>query len=125
MVQADDYLICLDDRRELNPYYDDHMKHVMRSYAVWYYAYTISKLKIKFLPVIDYFIIVYKPFNFLYKLSGIIMSLTLAVGYAICLMNIAFIAESECSQTTYGKIGRANTTIFLVLASFAVVFAHT
>lgn len=74
---------------------------------------------------IDYFIIVFKPFNFLYKLSGIIMTFTIAVGYAICIMNIAFLAESDCKSTNYWKVGNANTVIFLIFGSFAIVFAHT
>ena len=52
------------------------------------------------------------------------MTCTLAIGYAICLMNIAFIAASDCRDTTYGRVGAVNTIIFLVVGSFATVFAH-
>lgn len=53
------------------------------------------------------------------------MVICLAAGYAICIMNIVFIAESECKTTDYGRLGGANTIIFLVVATFVLVFAHT
>ncbi len=57
-------------------------------------------------------------------MSGILMTLDFAVGYAICFMNIAFISESNCSKTTFGRVGASNTLIFLIVGSFVVVFSH-
>ena len=46
-------------------------------------------------------------------------------GYAICFLNIAFLAEADCTtDTTYGKVGSANTIIFLVVATFVMITAH-
>lgn len=67
----------------------------------------------------------FKPVKIIYDFGGIIMTLILAVGYALCFANIAFIAESKCGiETKYGKIGAANTTIFLILASIIVALTH-
>ena len=56
--------------------------------------------------ILVYFIIVYRPFKFLYKVSGLLMLFTMLVGYAICFMNIAFLSEAHCAtETTYGRMG--------------------
>lgn len=86
------------------------------------YMYDLQKFTIYLFIV--YFIIVFKPFEILYKLSGLLMTFDMLVGYAICFMNIAFIAESSCRDTSFGRVGYANTIIFLVVGSFVVVFAH-
>ena len=98
------------------------MKAVMRTYSCWYYCFALGIFPI--LIFIVYFMIVFKPFNFLYKLSGIMMTFCLLVGYAICFMDLAFITQSNCDGTIYGKVGEANTIIFLVIGSFTIIFAH-
>lgn len=45
-------------------------------------------------------------------------------GYAICILNITFLAQSKCKSTVYYRTGEANTLIFLVISSFVMVFAH-
>lgn len=42
LTAADDYVTCYVKEKLKDDDYDDHMKHVMRSYACWYYAYAIS-----------------------------------------------------------------------------------
>lgn len=53
------------------------------------------------------------------------MLLCMLTGYAICFMNIAFIAESHCgTETTYGRVGQANTLIFLIVGTFVMLTTH-
>lgn len=52
------------------------------------------------------------------------MTLALAAGYAICFTNIAYLAQSRCGGTAYFTITSVNTIIFLVIASFVLVFVH-
>eukprot|EP00347_Sterkiella_histriomuscorum_P003943 403362341 len=115
LTSADDYLTCRNAQiYGDDPNYDDHLRHVMRSYSCWYFGYSVM-----------YFIIVYRPFKFLYKVSGLLMLFTMLVGYAICFMNIAFLSEAHCAtETTYGRMGQANTIIFLVVATFVMVTTH-
>jgi hypothetical protein len=68
--------------------------------------------------------IVFRPFKFLYLINGLLMLIWLLGGYAICFVNIAFLANTKCTKTTYARTGGANTLIFLVIASFVLVFAH-
>lgn len=96
--------------------------HVLRWYACWYYAYTLGNTDL--LILIVYFIIVFRPFRILYKLSGIIMTITLLVGYALCFTNIDLISKSGCSGTSYYNISKANTLIFLVCSTYTILFAH-
>jgi len=68
--------------------------------------------------------ILYKPFNMLYKLSGILMTLLILAGYGICISGIIFTTQSKCKTTTMGKVSVANMVVFLVLASLMLVFSH-
>lgn len=52
------------------------------------------------------------------------MTFVLLVGYAICIMNIVFLAQSKCKNTGYYNMGTTNTVIFLVLGSFAIGISH-
>ena len=72
-----------------------------------------------------YFVILYKPFKYLYKLSGVLMTLLVLAGYGVCVSGIIFTGKSNCKSTTLGKTSIANMVIFLVIASLMMVFAHT
>ena len=74
-------------------------------------------------PVV-YFMILYKPFNLLYKLSGALMTLLVLAGYGICIANIIFTSKSKCKDSTLGKVSVANAVIFLVVASLILVVVH-
>jgi hypothetical protein len=71
-----------------------------------------------------YFMIVYKPFSLLYKLSGALMTGLILAGYGICIANIIFTSKSKCKDSTLGKLSLANAVIFLVIASIVLVFVH-
>jgi hypothetical protein len=71
-----------------------------------------------------YFMIVYKPFSLLYKLSGALMTGLILAGYGICIANIIFTSKSKCKDSTLGKLSLANSVIFLVIASIVLVFVH-
>jgi hypothetical protein len=68
--------------------------------------------------------ILYKPFNLLYKLSGILMTGLVLAGYGICISNIIFTAKSKCKDSALGKLSLANSGIFLAVASVMTVFVH-
>ncbi len=72
-----------------------------------------------------YFVILYKPFKILYKLSGVLMTLLVLAGYGVCISGIIFTSKSNCNQTVFGKTSIANMVIFLVVASLMIVFSHT
>lgn len=75
-------------------------------------------------PFVVYFMIVYKPFNLLYKLSGALMTALVLAGYGICIANIIFTSKSKCKDSTLGKVSVANSVIFLVVASLVLVVVH-
>jgi len=52
------------------------------------------------------------------------MSIVLLGGYAIAIINISFLATSECVDTTYGKILATNIVILFVVGSYMFAFAH-
>jgi hypothetical protein len=72
-----------------------------------------------------YFIILYKPFKLIYKLSGVLMTLLILAGYGICISGIIFTSKSKCKTTMMGKVSVANMVIFLVIASLMLLFSHT
>ena len=72
-----------------------------------------------------YFVILYKPFKLIYKLSGVLMTLLILAGYGICISGIIFTNKSLCKTTMMGKVSVANMVIFLVIASLMLVFSHT
>ena len=71
-----------------------------------------------------YFMIVYKPFNLLYKLSGALMTALVLAGYGICIANIIFTSKSKCKDSTLGKVSVANAVIFLVVSSLVLLVVH-
>ncbi len=77
--------------------------------------------RIKF---IVYFLILYKPFSFLYKLSGVMMTLLILAGYGVTISNIIFTGKSKCKMTKIGKVSVANAIVFLIIASIMLVFCH-
>ena len=68
--------------------------------------------------------ILYKPFNLLYRLSGIMMTLLILAGYGVCIANIIYTNRSSCKTTTLGSLSKANSIIFLVVASIVIVISH-
>ncbi len=68
--------------------------------------------------------IVYKPFNLLYKLSGALMTALVLAGYGICIANIIFTSKSKCKDSTLGKVSLANAVIFLVVSSLILLVVH-
>ena len=64
--------------------------------------------------------IIFKP----YKLSGPLMTLCLLAGYILCFVNMTYIAQSVCRDNVYGKLSSVNTIVFLIGATFTVIFAH-
>jgi hypothetical protein len=72
-----------------------------------------------------YFVILYKPFKTLYKLSGVLMTLLTLAGYGVCVSNIIYTSRSNCKSTVIGKTSIANMVIFLVVASLMFILAHT
>lgn len=125
MVSYDDYMNCMANVTSDAPDYNDHLTHTMRSYSVWYYAYTVGK---NYLYLHDcctvYFIILFRPFNWLYLASGILMTITLLAGYAICILNIVFLSQTKCDDTSYAKMTATNTIVFLVCGSYTLLFTH-
>lgn len=90
------------------------IKLSLRNYSCWYFAYTLM-----------YFMILYKPFSTLYKLSGVMMTLLLLAGYGICISGIIYNNKSLCKTSILGKLSTANAVIFLVVASLVLLFSHT
>lgn len=52
------------------------------------------------------------------------MTFTLLVGYALCFLNIVFLAESKCKDSSYGRMTDLNTLVFLICASYTLLFSH-
>lgn len=72
-----------------------------------------------------YFLIIYKPWSLVYKLSGVMMCGLLLAGYGVTIANIKFTKESKCNDTALGSLSTANAVIFLVVASLVLVSSHT
>jgi hypothetical protein len=90
MASYEDYSRCIAALTVTDSLYTDKVKSALRNYACWYYAFTIRKIKFVFTVNLVYFLILYKPFKMLYKLSGILMTLLILAGYGICIANIIF-----------------------------------
>jgi hypothetical protein len=84
----------------------------------------IRSVREYFANPIVYFMIVYKPFNLLYKLSGALMTALVLAGYGICIANIIFTSKSKCKDSTLGKVSLANAVIFLVVSSLILLVVH-
>ena len=126
MASYEDYSKCIASQAVTDSLYTDKIKSALRNYACWYYAFTIRKIKFfVFTLNLVYFLILYKPFNMLYKLSGILMTLLILAGYGICIANIIFTGQSKCTLTTMGKVSVANMVVFVVIASLMLVFSHS
>lgn len=124
MASYDDYAACVSLQTVTDTKYDDKIKLALRNYACWYYAFTLCKNP-KCLKIIVYFLILYKPFKVVYKLSGVLMTLLILAGYGICISGIIFTSKSKCKSSTMGKVSVANMVIFLAIASLMLIFTHT
>jgi hypothetical protein len=122
----DDYVHCIDKNNVSEN--DDYLNHVMRTYSCWYYGYTLRMItNIVFYDYwyfIVYFMIIFKPFKWVYYISGVLMTLTLLIGYAFCITNIFLLDLSECHSSSYGRMGDLNTIVFLIVASYTLLFSH-
>jgi hypothetical protein len=82
------------------------------------------RIKQRDLTHIVYFVILYKPFKYLYKLTGVLMTLLILAGYGICISGIIFTGQSKCKSSMMGKVSIANMVIFLVIASLMLIISH-
>ena len=125
MAHYADYKACVAFQKAIEPEYSDYMKFALRNYSCWCFAFTICKDN-KNLTGLVYFMILYKPFSLLYKLSGLLMLGLILAGYGITIANMIFTSKSVCKSTTaLGKLSNANAIIFLIVASLTLAASHT
>ncbi len=123
MAAYSDHQACVLKETILAKTYEDRLKFVLRNYSCWYFVFTLS-ININNNKYIVYFLILYKPFTFLYKLSGVMMTLLILAGYAVTISNIIFTGKSKCKSTTIGKLSMVNAIVFLIVASIMMAFCH-
>ncbi len=125
MTQFSDYQRCVTKETVTDKNYKDRIQFALRNYSCWYFAFTLCKSSLISQYDIVYFVILYKPFKYLYKLSGVLMTLLVLAGYGVCVSGIIYTSKSNCKSTMLGKTSIANMVIFLVIASLMMVFSHT
>ncbi len=55
---------------------------------------------------------------------GIIMTILIGLGFLMTLANGSILVVSECKSTMYAFVGGINVMVFVVLASFTILFVH-
>jgi hypothetical protein len=73
---------------------------------------------------IVYFLILYKPFSLLYKLSGVMMTGLLLAGFGVAISGLIYTKKSECKNTALGATSNACAVIFFIVASLLLLFSH-
>ena len=72
-----------------------------------------------------FYFLLFRPIEIIYVFGGVIMTVICAAGYVAAFVNIAYIADSSCSEdTTYGSMSIFLTIAFLILGSIIVLIAH-
>jgi len=71
-----------------------------------------------------YFLVLFKPFKLLYKLSGVMMTFMLLAGYGVAISSIVYTGKSKCNDTSLASVSKANAVIFFILASLNLLLSH-
>jgi hypothetical protein len=68
--------------------------------------------------------ILFKPVDIIYKLSGVMMTCMLLAGYGVAISSVVYTSKSKCSDSALGKVNKANAIIFFVIGSLNLLVAH-
>ncbi|TNV73140.1 hypothetical protein FGO68_gene8894 [Halteria grandinella] len=114
LARYQDHQDCVIAQQYLDSTYKDHIQLALRNYSCWHFAFTIL-----------YFLVLFKPFSLLYKLSGILMTCMLLAGYGVAISSIVYTNKSKCNDSPLASVSKANAVIFFILASANLLFSHT